>query len=152
MDSNNIKITPEWRKSKEQIWAEKFEHLSDKPKVVRIYHQRWFSYAVAAVLLVAVIFPVAAYIYKVRLTTKQKPTIKVTDNKKEAVTTTTMFDFNDAPLEDVISVIEREYTITIIRPTDMNHRYTGTFSRKRSAEDVLKIVGEPFGITLKVKD
>lgn len=152
MDSNHIKTTPKWSKAKEQIWAERFEQLSDTPQVIRFYRKRWFSYAAVAVVLLAVVLPVAAYIYKTKFAPKQEPVIQIKCTPKEVVTPAAMFDFNDAPLEEVILEIEAAYGIRVVRPADMNHRYTGTFSRNRPAEDVLEIVGEPFAITFKIED
>lgn len=63
MDSNNIKVTPKWSKTKEQIWAERFEHLADKPKVVPLYRQQWFAYAAAAIIIVMLALPTTAFLY-----------------------------------------------------------------------------------------
>lgn len=63
MDSNNIRITPAWSKTKEQIWAERFEHMTDVPNRLRFYRQKWFSYAAAAVMALLLIPPSFAYLY-----------------------------------------------------------------------------------------
>lgn len=152
MNGNNIKTTPKWSKTKEQIWAERFEQLSDTPKIVRFYRRRWFSYAAAVVVFLVAVLPVAAYIYKTKFAPRQEAPIKINSAPKNVSTPAAIFDFNDAPLEKVISEIETQYRIRVVRPADMNHRYTGTFSRNHSAEDVLKIVGEPFAITFKIED
>lgn len=151
MDSNNIKITPRWSKSKEQIWAERFEQLSETPKVVRFYRQKWFAYTAAAVVLFAVVLPVAAYIYKTKFAAQSEATIAPAKDVDIAVPALSdKFDFTDTPLEEVISQIETQYGIKVIRPANMDLYYTGTFSRTLPADDVLKIVGEPFGIKLKI--
>lgn len=62
MDSNPIKTTPRWHKTKEQIWEERFEHLADSPKVVRFSRKRWFA-AVAAAILALLLVPLSAYLY-----------------------------------------------------------------------------------------
>lgn len=63
MDSNNIKITPKWNKSKEQIWAERFDALEDIPRLRPFENNRWVLYAAAAVILVILSLPIYAFFH-----------------------------------------------------------------------------------------
>lgn len=65
MKTDNIKITPKWNKTKEDIWDNVFEGLEDAPKVIEIIPRRktlWF-YAVASIVAVATILPAFAFFY-----------------------------------------------------------------------------------------
>lgn len=63
MDINTIKMTPQWSKSKEQIWAERFEQLADVPGTVRFYRRRWFAVATVAAVALLLLLPSVAYLY-----------------------------------------------------------------------------------------
>lgn len=58
------------------------------------------------------------------------------------------FSFDKRPLTEVIHEVERQYNIKVTIPADCNYTYTGNFSRKKSPEEVLHIVGAPFGLEL----
>ncbi|MDH6304152.1 transmembrane sensor [Parabacteroides sp. PF5-5] len=65
MKTDNIKITPEWSKSKEEVWATAFEKLEDSPKVLQIAPRKrpvWF-YVAASIAVVALILPSIAFFY-----------------------------------------------------------------------------------------
>jgi Fe2+-dicitrate sensor, membrane component len=65
MKTGDIKITPKWSKSKEEIWDSVFENLEDTPKVVEMILRKrtiWF-YAAASVALIALILPGIAFLY-----------------------------------------------------------------------------------------
>jgi len=62
------------------------------------------------------------------------------------------FVFNGAPLTEVIKEIERQYDIQISNVLDFDYSYTGNFSKTENPEDVLEIVGKPFGITFLIKN
>lgn len=259
MEVNRIKVTPKWSKSKEQIWAEKFEHVVDDRPVLGIYRRKWFAYVAAAVVAIVIALPATAYLYtnevvvpcgehlavilpegsRVELNAdsrlKYKPLwwhisrsveltgegyfevvkgsrfvvnspngtvavlgtsfnvlsrdkhfdvvcltgkVKVTSKTEMAILTPDMrtqvkegklvasllenpahsiawtqgkFYFEDAPLGEVIKEIERQYNIKIAAPSRTDYFYTGNFSRDKSPEEVLRIVGKPFGITLTVE-
>ena len=61
------------------------------------------------------------------------------------------FVFLSTPLNQVIEEIERQYNIDILVPENMDYSYTGNFSKLEDPEQVLEIVGKPFGIKLKIK-
>lgn len=68
--------------------------------------------------------------------------IKWIDNK---------FVFERAPLVDVISEIERQYNIRVRTDSNLEHVYTGNFSRTTKPEEVLEIIGKPFGIKFRIE-
>ncbi|MDR1723921.1 MAG: FecR domain-containing protein [Tannerella sp.] len=61
------------------------------------------------------------------------------------------FIFEDAPLYEVVTEIERQYDISISADKPLNQRYTGNFQKTERPEDALEIVGKPFGITFKIE-
>lgn len=71
MKTDKIRITPKWDKSKEQIWAEKFEALEETPKanIVSLYRHKVFLYAVAIVALIILALPTTAFLYTKHLHT-----------------------------------------------------------------------------------
>lgn len=266
MKPENIKVTPSWSKSKEQIWAERFEALSDEPVEVEVNQgkrlnftrRHWISIASAAAAIV-VVFSSFALLYnkevvapkgtrlslllpdgsKVQLNAYSSVSYKpyswkisrrvkmegeaffevvkgskfsvITPNGSVAVLGTSFnviargelfdvtcvtgrvevtsansstlltpgmgstlqegslvssegrdadaitgwikgeFSFSDARLIDVIEEIERQYNITIVAPKDLNYFYTGKFSMDKNPEEILQIIGKPFGITLGIK-
>lgn len=259
MDSNNIKITPKWNKSKEQIWAERFDALEDIPRLRHSENNRWVLYAAAAVVAVILSLPVFAYFHttdvivargeylsvelpdgsKVKLNAESRLSLKpywwpisrevemvgeaffeVTKGSRFAIKTSNglvtvlgtsfnvfsredqfkvfcmtgrvevasgdesailtpnkqvvlkedqlvesessnptmsigwtkgMFYFENTPLSDVVREIERQYNITVDCPKDLDYYYTGNFSREKKPQEVLQIIGKPFGLTLKIK-
>ncbi len=60
------------------------------------------------------------------------------------------FIFSGVPLTEVIAEIERQYDIRVTADTTTDYLYTGNFSKTKSPEEVLAIVGKPFGITFSV--
>ena len=58
-----------------------------------------------------------------------------------------MFSFRSVPLQVVINEIEYYYNIKITLNSNSNYSYTGFFSKQKSAEEVLKLLCKPFGIT-----
>ena len=60
------------------------------------------------------------------------------------------FEFAETPLAEVVAEIERQYDIRIASGSGLNHLYTGNFSRTEKPEDVLAIIGKPFGITFNI--
>lgn len=261
MKTDDIKITPEWSKSKEEVWANVFEKLEDTPQMVKMSPRKrsiWF-YAAASVAVIAIILPSIAFFYvksevaergshltvilpdgsKVDMNAESKISYKpfwwpisrdvelkgeayfevkkgssfdvrsgqytvsvlgtsfnvlyrngkfnVTcltgkvdvSNKSELVTLTPnmqalwnngkliakeiddaeksinwklgRFVFVSVPLQEVIQEIERQYNIEIFPNSNLNHLYSGNFTRANDPEDVLKIVGKPFGIEFKIK-
>ncbi len=61
------------------------------------------------------------------------------------------FVFISTPLSQVIEEIERQYNIDILVPENIDYIYTGNFSKLKDPEQVLEIVGKPFGLKLKIK-
>ena len=61
------------------------------------------------------------------------------------------FVFISTPLSQVIEEIERQYNIDILVPENIDYIYTGNFSKLKDPEQVLEIVGKPFGIKLKIR-
>lgn len=259
MDSNNIKITPKWNKSKEQIWAERFDALEDIHRLRQSENNRWVLYAAAAVVVVILSLPIYAFFHttdvvvgrgeylsvvlpdgsKVTLNSDSKLRIKpywwsisrevelmgeaffeVTKGSRFAIKTSNglvtvlgtsfnvfsresqfkvfcmtgrvevasgdestiltpnkqvvlqgnqlvastssnpamsigwtkgMFYFENTPLSDVVREIERQYNITVDCPKDLDYYYTGNFSREKNPQEVLQIIGKPFGLTLTIK-
>jgi len=60
------------------------------------------------------------------------------------------FNFIGVPLADVIKEIERQYDIHISTTSKLDYLYTGNFSRDKQPEEVLEIIGKPFGITFSI--
>ena len=57
------------------------------------------------------------------------------------------FVFVATPLKEVIAEVERQYNIRITPDEFTNHFFTGNFLKTDQPEDVLQIIGKPFGIT-----
>ncbi|MDR1097524.1 MAG: FecR domain-containing protein [Tannerella sp.] len=61
------------------------------------------------------------------------------------------FGFTETPLSEVVAEIERQYDIRILPGSgSRDHLYTGNFSKTERPEDVLEIIGKPFGITFNI--
>ncbi len=73
------------------------------------------------------------------------------DAKQSISWTIDKFSFVGVPLINVVQEIERQYDITISSNSKLNHLYTGNFSKETKPEEVLKIIGKPFGITFKIE-
>ncbi|KAA6301336.1 MAG: hypothetical protein EZS26_002533 [Candidatus Ordinivivax streblomastigis] len=61
------------------------------------------------------------------------------------------FSFIGVPLVDVVEEIERQYDIQVATTSKLDHLYTGNFSKAKEPQEVLEIVGKPFGITFQIK-
>ena len=61
------------------------------------------------------------------------------------------FVFISVPLVEVISEIERQYNIHIVADKELDYYYTGNFLKTEKPEDVLEIIGKPFGITFSIR-
>ncbi|OJU43905.1 MAG: hypothetical protein BGN96_01805 [Bacteroidales bacterium 45-6] len=66
--------------------------------------------------------------------------------------TKSRFVFVGVPLREVIHEMERQYNISIRTEGDLNHTFTGNFSKTENPEQALDIVGRPFGIKLSYKN
>lgn len=64
---------------------------------------------------------------------------------------TGQFRFESAPLSEVIAEVERQYDIKVPLPDNADYLYTGHFAIAQSPEQVLEIIGKPFGITFKIE-
>ncbi|MDR1524236.1 MAG: FecR domain-containing protein [Tannerella sp.] len=76
---------------------------------------------------------------------------KETASYREAGWMLGKFTFVETPLPEVVAEIERQYDIRITSGAGLNHLYTGHFSRTERPEDVLEIIGKPFGITFNIE-
>ncbi len=61
------------------------------------------------------------------------------------------FSFIGVPLVDVVAEIERQYNIKVRSRSALDYQYTGHFSKTKRPEEVLEIVGKPFGIQFKIE-
>lgn len=68
--------------------------------------------------------------------------IKWIDNK---------FVFERVPLVDVVSEVERQFNIHVKTDCSLEYTYTGNFSRTTKPEEVLEIIGKPFGIKFSIE-
>lgn len=68
MDTNQIKITPKWTKTKEEIWNERFEALPEKPKSTPLRRLTWFRYTAVAAIILLTALPFVAYLYTTTIT------------------------------------------------------------------------------------
>jgi ferric-dicitrate binding protein FerR (iron transport regulator) len=60
------------------------------------------------------------------------------------------FAFVETPLSEVVAEIERQYDIHVMPGYNPDYLYTGNFSKAERVEDVLEIIGKPFGITFNI--
>lgn len=256
MKTEDIKITPKWRNSKDEIWNETFANLDDTHKVKRLSFWKYVAAASIALIIVGISF---AYIYtstktavsgshlaalfpdgsSVKLNAeseiKYKPLwwfvsrevtlkgeacfevksgsrfavksgknqvkvlgtsfnvfardekysvtcitgkVEVNANHENIILTPNMqvtlrngklqvienidvaqsiswtqnkFIFNSVPLTDVVKEIERQYGICIITSSNLDYYYSGNFSTSNAPEEILQIIGNPFGITFSIK-
>lgn len=261
MNTDKIKVTPQWSKSKEEIWAAKFAGLEDKTSVeTRIPRRRvMFRYVAAALIATALILPSVAFLYTKEITAsrgehlsvvlpdgstaelnaesrvKFKPLwwkvvreaeisgevcfkaqpgrrftvesdrgkvvvlgtefnvydragnynvtclsgkVEVSADDESVILTSGMsaqhkggrltayedsgagqssgwrtgqFRFEAVPLSDVIAEVERQYDIKVTVPPNMDYLYTGHFAKTQSPEQVLEIIGKPFGIKFRIE-
>jgi ferric-dicitrate binding protein FerR (iron transport regulator) len=62
------------------------------------------------------------------------------------------FVFTETPLAEVVAEMERQYNIRVTcSGADLNHLYTGNFIKTEKPEDILDIIGRPFGITFNIE-
>lgn len=61
------------------------------------------------------------------------------------------FTFTGVPLIDVIDEMERQYDIRIKADTHLDYFYTGHFSKTNNPNEVLEIIGKPFGIKFSIE-
>lgn len=61
------------------------------------------------------------------------------------------FVFVGVPLKDVIQEIERQYNIKVSSSSNLDYLYSGNFTKTKDPNDVLQIVGKPFGIEFKIE-
>ena len=81
-----------------------------------------------------------------------KLTSKDIDDAKESINWKQgKFIFVGVPLPDVIQEIERQYDIEVLPNSIPDYSYSGNFTKTNDPNDVLKIVGTPFGIEFKIK-
>jgi len=63
-----------------------------------------------------------------------------------------MFKFTATPIHLVFEEIERQYGIKIVTAEKLHYLYSGNFTRKRSAEDVLSMVCRSLGLNYEKKN
>ncbi len=63
MNSNNIKITPKWKRSKEDIWVDKFENLSDTKATKKFSIKKVISYSAAAGIAMFLTLTITSFLY-----------------------------------------------------------------------------------------
>lgn len=62
-----------------------------------------------------------------------------------------IFSFDNKPLNEVIKDVERFYDVHIAVPAGIDTlRYTGRFTKDRSAQEVVDIVGNTFGLKFRI--
>ena len=61
------------------------------------------------------------------------------------------FSFIGVPLIDVVVEVERQDDINVTTTSKLDYLYTGNFSKAKQPEEVLEIIGKPFGVTFKIK-
>jgi ferric-dicitrate binding protein FerR (iron transport regulator) len=61
------------------------------------------------------------------------------------------FAFAGSPLVEVIAEIERQYDIRISTDENLDFTYTGNFPKMENPEEILEIIGKPFGIEFKIE-
>jgi len=85
--------------------------------------------------------------------TLQNGILQVTENIDAVQSigwTQNKFIFNGVPLADVVKEIERQYGIRITTSSNLDYFYTGNFSKSNAPEEILQIIGKPFGITFRI--
>lgn len=61
------------------------------------------------------------------------------------------FVFVGVSLVDVVREIERQYDIRVKANNSLDHFYTGNFSKTEKPDEILEIIGKPFGIKFSIK-
>lgn len=80
MKTDDIKIKPDWSKSKEDIWSDKFAGLEDETPapIIKLSSRRIWQYAAAAVVAIALLVPSVSYIYTDSVTAPKGEHLAVT--------------------------------------------------------------------------
>ena len=60
-----------------------------------------------------------------------------------------LFRFTASPIVEVFREIERQYGISIMANVNLNSRYTGSFNRTSSIDEVFQIVCPPMGLSFE---
>ena len=84
----------------------------------------------------------------------QKPKFIVSNDVTPATVTGWMqgwFVFSQTPLQEVIAEVERQYNIHVTPGYNPNLLYSGKFSKTEKPEEILDIIGTPFGITFGIE-
>ena len=61
------------------------------------------------------------------------------------------FSFISVPLADVVEEIERQYDIHITTTSNLDYLYTGNSSKDKKPNEILEIIGKPFGIIFRIE-
>ncbi len=78
MKPENIKITPKWSKSKEDIWNETFADLEDARSSTKVRQISFWKYAAASVVAIILTGTITAYFYSVTKTAARGTHLAVT--------------------------------------------------------------------------
>ena len=62
------------------------------------------------------------------------------------------FNFTNVPLIKVIEEIERQYNIQVRKPSKIDYYYTGNFLKTDDPNEVLEIIGKPYGLKLIIEN
>lgn len=86
-----------------------------------------------------------------RIENGKKITGTISDSESVVGWTKGIFSFYDKPLADVLKDVERYFDVKIAAPTGIDTlRYTGRFTREKTPQEVLAIIGQPYGLTFKI--
>jgi transmembrane sensor len=81
----------------------------------------------------------------------KKTTSPISDSESVVGWTKGIFSFYDKPLADVLKDVERYFDVKIAAPAGIDTlRYTGRFTREKTPQEVLAIIGQPYGLTFKI--
>jgi ferric-dicitrate binding protein FerR (iron transport regulator) len=86
--------------------------------------------------------------------TLRTPTFDIKSNVTSSVATGWLqgwFVFDETPLREVIAEVERQFNINVAPSTYPNHFFTGNFSNNGKPEEILDIIGLPFGINFSIE-
>ena len=76
--------------------------------------------------------------------------VEIADVAQSIGWTQNKFIFIGVPLTEVVKEIERQYGIRVTTSSNLDHLYTGNFSKSNAPEEILQIIGKPFGITFNI--
>lgn len=79
-------------------------------------------------------------------------TTKIVDKESIVGWTKGIFSYDNKPLDEVVKDIERYYNINVESPAGIDTlRYSGRFTNDKAPQEVLSILGRPYGLTFNIK-